>query len=148
MLGWFLVVSATPCPQEGQRLAPLWRLQGSQRTHHPGLPPHECAIHDYSHHLVGCTIFSTIDLVHAYHQILVHWDDVQKTAITTPFRLFEFPFMCFSLHNIAQTFQQSMDKILTGFDFCFTYIDDILVYSCTPEEYEPHFQTLFRQLQA
>jgi hypothetical protein len=41
-----------------------------------------------------------------------------------------------------------MDEILRGSDFCFAYIDDVLVYSSTPEEHERHLQTLFRQLQA
>jgi hypothetical protein len=59
----------------------------------------------------------------------VHPPDIQKTAITTPFGLFEFPFMSFGLRNAAQTFQRFMDDILRGLDFCFAYIDDILIFN-------------------
>ena len=41
-----------------------------------------------------------------------------------------------------------MYETLRGFDFSFAYIDDILVYSRTPEEHEQHLRTLFKQLQA
>jgi len=56
--------------------------------------------------------------------------------------------MSCGLRNAAQTFQRFIDEILREFDFCFAYIDDILVYSRSPEEHERHFRTLFRQLQA
>lgn len=105
-------------------------------------------IHDFAHNITGCTVFGLIDLVKAYQQIPVYPEDIFKTAVATPFGLFEFPFMPFGLRNAAQTFQIFMDEVVRGLDFCYCYIDDILIFSRSSEEHKANLKTLLSRLSA
>ena len=78
-------------------------------------------INSFSAKLANKRRFSKIDLILAYHQIKMHPVDVAKTALTTPFGLYEYNYMPFGLKDASATFQRYMDKIFEDID-CVFYI--------------------------
>ena len=73
--------------------------------------------------------------------------DVPKTAVITPFGLYEFLRMPFGLRNAGQSFQRFMDEVLEGLDCIFVYLDNILVASNTVEEHHIHLEEVLKRLQ-
>ena len=100
-----ILQDGTACRPEGSwssalHLVPkkdnVWRPCGDYRTHNARSIPDCYTVRHIHDQLAGCTIFSKIDQVRAYHQIPVHPDDIEKTAIIMSFGLFEFSFMSFT----------------------------------------------------
>ena len=78
--------------------------------------------------------------------IPVATDDISKTAVITPFGLFELLRTPFGLKNAAQAFQRLMDTGCSGLEFVFVYLDDILVSSASAEQHKHHVRTVFHRL--
>ena len=107
-------------------------------------PPH---MEDLSAWLAGMKIFSKLDLRKGYYQVPVAARDVEKTAVITPFGLYEFLRMPFGLRNAGQSFQRFMDEVLAGVPHIFVYLDDILVASETREQHVQDLERVLRRLQ-
>ena len=83
-------------------------------------PPH---MEDLTARLAGMAVFSKLDLRKGYHQVPVAAANVEKTAIITPFGLFEYLRMPFGLRNAGQSFQRFMDQVMEGLPHVFVYLD-------------------------
>ena len=90
--------------------------------------------------------FTTLDLKSGYWQVAMEESDREKTAFTCHAGLFEFNVMPFGLANAPSMFQELMSEVLQGLDFCFAYIDDILIHSRTLEEHFNHIEQVFGRL--
>ena len=98
---------------------------------------------NFAGQIEGCTIFSTLDLKNGFLQVPLHPSVVPKTAIITPFGLFEFLWMPFGLKNTGMLFQWLMDRVMAGLLFVFVYIDNILDAATHLE----HLRVVFQWLQ-
>ena len=101
---------------------------------------------DFSVKAADCVIFSKIDLRKGYHQVAVNTADVPKTAISTPFGMFEYLRMPFGLRNSGNTFQRHMDRVVSGLNGVFAYLDDVLVSSASATQHAADLRQLFCRL--
>jgi len=127
-----------------------WRPCGDYRRLNSLTTPDRYAtpnMNTIHHKIKGAKVFSKLDLIKAYHFIPLNKDDVQKTAITTPFGSFEYLRMPFGLRNAAATFQRFIDNVFRGLNTVVTYIDDILVFSPDIEQHQKDLAEVCHRLE-
>ena len=103
-------------------------------------------VEDIFSQLDGVKYFSTLDLRAGYHHIRLTKDSIPKTAFTSPFGKYEYVKVPFGLAQAPAYFQELMTGILKDLPFAMAYLDDIIIYSSTPEEHLQHIKTVFEKL--
>jgi len=98
--------------------------------------------------LLRARYFSKIDLRLGYHQIKIRKEDIQKTAFSTRYGLYEFTVMSFGLTNAPAYFMYLMNSIfIEELDvFVIIFIDDILIYSKTQKDHARHIYVVLQKL--
>ena len=98
--------------------------------------------------LQGAKWFCSLDLQSGYLQVGVRERDKPKTAMTTPFGLYEFNRMPFGLTNAPATFQRLMERCLVGLNLriCLVYLDDVIVFGSSFEEVLERLETVLKRL--
>ena len=84
--------------------------------------------------LNGATYFTTLDLCAGYHHIPLNKSSIPKTAFNSPFGKYEYVKVPFRLMQAPAYFQELMTGILKDFPFAIAYLDDIIIFSKTPQE--------------
>ena len=98
--------------------------------------------------LGNASYFSTIDLTDAFWSIPIHLDDIEKTAFTSKYGLWEFLSIPFGLCNTPPTQQRFIEVVLNGLLWicCFAYLDDILTFSTSFEDHIKHLEQILTRL--
>ncbi|KAJ8014421.1 hypothetical protein DPEC_G00040040 [Dallia pectoralis] len=96
--------------------------------------------------LRGATVFSTIDLAFAYHQMLLHPDSRDITAFITHEGLFRFCRVPFGLASAPSAFQKMMTIILAGIPGVQAYLDDVICYGSTQQQHDASLKRVLHAL--
>ena len=101
--------------------------------------------------LNGASIFTSLDLKSGYWQVELDDKSIPLTAFTVgPLGFYECVQMPFGLTNAPATFQHLMESCLgeMHLNWCIIYLDDVIIFSKTPEEHVQRLWSVLQKLRA
>jgi len=99
--------------------------------------------------LPTANIFTKYDVRAGFYNLRIRKGDEIKNAFKTFFGLYEFKVMPMGLATAPSVFQRFINSVLAPYleIFCFAYLDDIIIFSATPEEHDKHVTLVLEALE-
>ncbi|XP_056135313.1 uncharacterized protein K02A2.6-like, partial [Lampris incognitus] len=98
--------------------------------------------------LAGGTLFSKLDLSHAYQQLELEKDSEKYLTINTHKGLYVYHRLSYGVSSAPSMFQNVMDQILLGLEHVTCFLDDILVTGRTREEHLRNLDEVLSRLES
>ncbi|KAE9315814.1 hypothetical protein PR003_g18892 [Phytophthora rubi] len=92
--------------------------------------------------MVGCVIYTLIDLAQGYHQMIVVKSSRPYTAFRTHKETYQWCVAPMGVAGMPGTWSRLMHKLFDKFEFVVVYLDDICVFSKSMEEHEEHLRAV------
>ena len=105
-------------------------------------------IEDLFAKLSGGTVFSKLDLAHAYLQIHLDEDSQKLSTITTHKGLFRYHRLPFGISSAPSIFQRTVESLLVDIPRVSIYLDDILILGVDEADHLKTLHTVFQRLES
>ena len=105
-------------------------------------------VEDIFSKLNRATYFTTLDFCTGYHHMPLDKSSIPKTAFNSSFGKYEYVKVLIGLAKALAKFQELMTGILKDFPFAIAYLDDIIIFSKTPQEYFSYICMVFKKLKS
>jgi hypothetical protein len=93
-------------------------------------------------------VFATLDMTNSFFQTRMHQDDVNLTAVNTPWGLYEWVVMPMGIKNAPAIHQRRVTAALRPWigRICHVYMDDIAIWSNNVQEHSENVATILQAL--
>ena len=100
--------------------------------------------------LEGSAYFTSIDVSSGFYQVPMEETSQDYTAFSTPFGSFKWLRKPMGLTGRPPIYQCLVEKVLVGLTWklCVPYLDDIVIFSSTPEEHLERLRLVFERFRA
>ncbi len=98
--------------------------------------------------IVDCKHLIQLNIISTFNKLWMHSDSENYTIFIIALEMYKSKVLLFELINDFISFQQYINDVLWDFlnDFCQVYLDDILIYSKTQQEYKQHVKIILSHL--